>query len=376
MMEEFIPVNIPLFDGNEKKYLCECIDTGWVSSEGPFVRKFEEEMAEYVGRKYAVAVSSGTAALEAAVLSMGFDSGSEVIIPSFTIISCAQAVTKAGLVPVVVDCRPDNWNMDVDLIEKKITSKTCAIMAVHIYGLPVDMDKIYDLAHKYHLKIIEDAAEMHGQTYKGKKCGSFGEISIFSFYPNKHITCGEGGMILTDDENIADECRKIRNLYFTADRYIHQKIGSNFRMTNLQAAVGVAQLEKIEEHVQVKRKQGKLYNELLSDIEDITLPVARTEYADNIYWIYGIVLGENYAVNASELITLLREKGVGARNFFYPVHLQPVYTKDGYFKDEKCPHAEKLYQKGLYIPTGTGMTEQQVYIVAQRLKETLKLCRE
>lgn len=367
-MTDFIPVNTPLFDGNEKKYLCECIDTGWISSEGPFVKRFESDMSAYVGRKYGIAVSSGTAALEAAVRAFDFEEGSEVIVPAFTIISCAQAITKAGLKPVVVDCDIDTWNMDVDAVEKCITSKTCAIMVVHIYGLPVQMNKIIELAQKYDLKIIEDAAEVHGQTYNGKMCGSFGDISIFSFYPNKHITCGEGGMILTDDELLAERCKKIRNLFFSERRYVHEEIGSNFRMTNMQAALGVAQLEKIEQHIARKREIGQLYNELLKDICDIRKPVTHTEYAENIYWVYGIVIGDSYDFDALEVTERLKELKVGARTFFFPIHKQPVYLKQGLFRDVHCPNAEYLAERGFYIPSGLGISDEEIREVAYKVK--------
>lgn len=356
----FIPVNTPLLDGNEKKYVCECIDTGWISSEGPFVKRFEAEMASYVGRKHGIAVCNGTAALEAAMLALNLEKGSEVIMPAFTIISCAQAITKAGLVPVVIDCKLDTWNMDVEAIEERITPKTSAIMVVHIYGLPVDMDPVLELARKYNLKVIEDAAEMHGQTYKGKKCGSFGDISIFSFYPNKHITCGEGGMILTDDDKLADRCRGARNLFFTSRRYVHEEIGSNFRMTNMQAAIGCAQLEKIEEHIIRKREIGEKYAEAFNEIEDVLLPISSTEYADNIYWVYGIVIGDSYSFNAFDAMEILKEEGIGTRSFFYPIHKQPVFVNQGLFRGVSCPNAEKISERGFYIPSGLGLTDEEI----------------
>lgn len=372
----FIPVNEPLLNGREKEYLCECIETGWISSEGPFVKRFEHDMAEYVGRKHAIAVSSGTAALEAAVQALAMEQGAEVILPSFTIISCAQAITKCGLVPVPVDCCIDTWNMDIDAVRTAITPKTKAIMVVHIYGLPVDMEPILELAREYNLKVIEDAAEMHGQTYKGKMCGSFGDISIFSFYPNKHITTGEGGMILTDDDKLADRCRGARNLFFKAERrYVHDEIGSNFRMTNLQAAIGCAQLEKIDEHIELKRKIGSFYQEAFEDIEDILLPVKSTEYAENIYWVFGIVLGDSYKLNAIEACNRLKEMGIGTRTFFYPIHKQPVYVKKGMFDGIRCKNAEYLSEKGFYIPSGLGITKEQMEVVAQSVKEMLKKAR-
>ncbi len=369
----FIPVNEPLLDGNEKKYLCECIDTGWISSEGPFVKRFETDMAAYVGRKHGIAVSNGTAALEAAVVALDMEPGSEVIMPAFTIISCAQALTKAGLVPVVVDCKADTWNMDPEAVEALITDRTSAITVVHIYGLPVDMDPILRIASKHHLKVIEDAAEMHGQTYKGRMCGSFGDISIFSFYPNKHITCGEGGMILTDDDMLAERCRGARNLFFKPERrYVHDEIGSNFRMTNMQAALGCAQLEKIEEHLAIKRKIGAFYQEKFADIKGIQLPVKHTDYADNIYWVFGIVLGDIFDFDAIAACKRLGELGVGTRTFFYPIHKQPVYLKQGMFKNVACPNAEKLAERGFYIPSGIGIQDGQLEEVADKIIGLLK----
>lgn len=275
---EFIPVNEPLLNGNEKKYLCECIDTGWISSEGPFVKEFEQKMCGMVRRQYGVAVANGTAALEIAVRALGITEGDEVIMPTFTIISCAIAVTKLGAVPVLVDSDLYTWNMSVDEIEARITNKTKAIMMVHLYGLPVDVDKVLELAKKYDLKVIEDAAEMHGQTYKGKPCGSFGDISIFSFYPNKHVTTGEGGMIVTDNFLLAERCAFLRNICFRKDvRYVHDEIGDNYRFTNLQAAVGLAQLERLDEFVERKREMGRYYTERLKDMEGIILPIKETK---------------------------------------------------------------------------------------------------
>ncbi|HBV82907.1 MAG TPA: aminotransferase DegT, partial [Lachnospiraceae bacterium] len=320
-MMNFIPVNEPLLNGNEKKYLCECIDTGWISSEGPFVKEFEQKLSASVHRKYGVAVSNGTAALEVAVQALGIGEGDEVIMPTFTIISCAMAVTKAGAIPVLVDSDAHTWNMNAEEVEARITSKTKAIMVVHLYGLPVDMDKILALAKKYHLKVIEDAAEMHGQTYKGKPCGSFGDISTFSFYPNKHITTGEGGMVVTDDENLAERCRMLRNLCFKKDvRYVHDEISDNYRFTNLQAAVGIAQLERLETFVKRKRDMGRYYTEALKGVRGLQLPIVRTEDAENIYWVYGLLLDKDIPADNRTVQRLLAEEGVGARTFFWCMH--------------------------------------------------------
>ncbi|MBE6099335.1 MAG: DegT/DnrJ/EryC1/StrS family aminotransferase [Anaerovibrio sp.] len=365
-------VNEPVLDGNERKYLNECVDTNWISFEGPFVKKFEQGMAELTGRKYAVAVSNGSVALDTAVLALKIGEGDEVIMPTFTIMSCAAPLVRVGAKPVLVDSDPYTWNMNVDDIESKITSKTKAIMVVHIYGLPVDMDPVLELAKKYNLYIIEDAAEMHGQTYKGRPCGSFGDISTFSFYPNKHITCGEGGMVLTNDEALADRCASVRNLFFSPKkRYIHEELGYNFRMTNLQAAIGVAQLEKIDRTVAKKRHIGALYTKLLKDVDGLQLPVAKTDYADNIYWVYGIVLADDLPIDADEFMKRLGAEGIGCRGFFWGMHEQPVFKEMKLFEGESYPVAENLARRGLYIPSGVNLTDDDQEYVVEKMKEIL-----
>jgi len=366
----FISVNEPLLSGNEKKYLNECIDTGWISSEGAFVHKFEEQFSARVGRKYGVAVCNGSAALEVAVRAFDIGPGDEVILPTFTIISCAAAIVRAGAKPVLVDADPLTWNMEVNQIEDKITSKTRAIMVVHVYGLPVNMYPVIALAEKYGLKIIEDAAEAHGLDYKGQPCGSFGDISTFSFYPNKLITTGEGGMVLTDDENLAERCRSLRNLCFQPQkRFVHKALGWNFRMSNLQAAVGLAQLEKLDEHVRRKRHMGQRYNELLKDISGLQLPLERTDYAENIYWVYGLVLKDDVPFDAQEAMRRLAERKIGTRPFFWPMHEQPVFKRMGLFEGESYPVAEHIARRGFYIPSGLAMTDEQIERVAISIRE-------
>jgi len=369
-MTEPIPVNQPLLDGKERQYLNECIDQGWISSEGPFVKRFEQEFAARVGRKYAIAVSNGSVALDAAVVALGIGAGDEVILPTFTIISCAAAIVRAGAIPVVVDSEPDTWNMVAADIEGKITPKTKAIMVVHIYGLPVDMTPIVALAEKYGLHIIEDAAEMHGQTYKNQPCGSFGDISTFSFYPNKHITTGEGGMIVTDSEALAERCQSLRNLCFQPTRrFVHEELGWNLRMTNLQAALGLAQLERLDEFVIRKRQMGKRYTELLADVPGIELPLVSKEYAHNIYWVYGLVLKEEISFDAAEAMKRLGEQKIGTRPFFWPMHEQPVFRKMGMFLGESYPIAERLARRGFYIPSGLALTTEQIERVAMTVRE-------
>lgn len=368
----FIPVNEPLLGGNEKKYLNECIDTGWISSEGPFVRQFEELFSARVGRKYGVAVANGSAALEAAVAALGISRGDEVILPAFTIISCAAAVVRAGARPVLVDCDPATWNMVPEQVAEKITVKTRAILVVHTYGLPVDMAPILSLSDRQGLPVIEDAAEMHGQTYNGRPCGSFGHLSTFSFYPNKHLTTGEGGMIVTDDPGLAERCRGLRNLCFQpGKRFVHEELGWNFRMTNLQAAVGLAQLERLDEFVVRKRRMGRRYTELLANLPGVQLPLERTAYAENVYWVYGVVLDDTVPFDAEEAMRRLAIRGVGTRPFFWPMHEQPVFRKMGLFGTEAYPVAERLARRGFYLPSGLALTDAQIERVAGLVREAL-----
>ncbi|ANP88498.1 DegT/DnrJ/EryC1/StrS family aminotransferase [Rhizobium leguminosarum] len=368
-----IPVNEPLLNGNESKYLLECIETGWISSEGPFITRFEREFAATVGRKHAIAVANGSMALDAGMMALGLEEGTEVIMPSFTIISCAAAIVRAGCVPVAVDSDPLTWNIDPTKIEAAITPKTGAIMVVHIYGLPCDMAAINEIARRHNLKIIEDAAEMHGQTYNGQPCGSFGDVSIFSFYPNKHITTGEGGMIVTDSDALADRSRSLRNLCFLpARRFVHEELGWNMRMTNMQAALGCAQLERLPEFVERKRAMGRLYTELLQDLPGIQLPLPEASYARNIYWVYGIVLKDEIDFDAAEAMKRLAAKGVGCRPFFWPMHEQPVLQKMGFFKDADLPVAAKLARRGFYIPSGMALREDQIREVAGIVAEVIR----
>ena len=372
-----IPVNQPVLDGNEKKYLTECIETGWISSEGPFVRQLEDGMAALAGQRHGIAVSSGSAALEVAVAALGLQSGDEVILPSFSIISCAAPVVRARAIPVVVDSDPQSWNMNPTEIAGRITARTKAIMVVHIYGLPVDMDPVMEIARTRGLKIIEDAAEQIGQVYTGKsgqprKIGSFGDIATFSFYPNKHVTTGEGGMVLTSDDAWAEKCRALRNLCFGKERrFVHEELGWNFRMSNLQAAVGVAQMERLPATLEKKRRIGAWYNELLRDVRGIERPLERTTYAENIYWVYGVVLDETVRFDAEVAMKRLAAEGVDTRPFFWPMHEQPVLRRMGLFEGVSCPQAERIARRGFYIPSGLALSHAQAEQVAKVLRRIL-----
>lgn len=367
-----IPVNTPCLNGNEKKYLNECIDTGWISSEGSFVKRFESQFSLYCNRRYGVAVANGSAALDIAVKAIGISKGDEVIIPTFTIISPVQSVLQQCGIPVLVDSNEDTWNMDISQIEAKITARTKAILVVHIYGLPVDMHPVLELARKYNLKIIEDAAEMHGQEYCGSKCGSFGDISIFSFYSNKHITTGEGGMLVTDDPELAERCRGYRNLCFQPGRrFVHEDLGWNYRMTNMQAALGCAQLEQIDNIVQRKRKIGNLYNQSFTDIAGLQLPIKKTNYAENIYWVYGLMVNDECTLTREEIMEKLSENKIGTRPFFWCMHEQPVFNNLGLFRGERYPVAESMARNGFYIPCGLGLTDDDILTVAETLHKIM-----
>jgi len=368
-------VNEPLLAGNEKKYLLKCLTDGFISSSGPFVKEFENKFAKRVNRKYGISVNNGTAALQLAFESLDIKKGDEVILPAFTIISCVLPIVRSGAIPVLVDSDPITWNMNVSQVEKKITSKTKAIIAPHIYGLPIDMDPLIKISNKYNLKIIEDAAEVLGLKYKNKECGSFGDVSTFSFYANKHITTGEGGMIVTNNKKIAERCRDLRNLFFNSKkRFVHYGLGWNHRFTNMQSALGLAQLEKLKKFIIKKRKIGKIYNKELSKIKIFDIPLNKTKYAENIYWVYGIVLKKNSSINLNTFIKKLKKSGIETRNFFWPLHKQPILKKMGLFKNLKLPVAEHLARNGLYLPSGLAITTSQQKFVINKIKKiVLKL---
>jgi perosamine synthetase len=374
-----IPVNEPLLGTREEELVLECLRSGWVSS-GKFIEDFERGWAAYCGRRYGIAVSNGTAALQVAVACIGLKPGDEVIMPAFTIISCALAVIYNGGVPVLVDSDPRTWCMDIEQVKEKITPRTRAIMPVHIYGHPVDMDPLLNLAKEHGLSVIEDAAEAHGAEYLSgrnspapawRPCGSFGDLSCFSFYANKLVSTGEGGMVLTDDPALAERARSFRNLCFEPDRrFHHEELGFNFRLTNLQAALGVAQLERMDQIVARKRSMGQTYNRLLKDIEGLKLP-AEEPWAKNVYWMYGVVLSETIDMEAREFARKLKERGVETRPFFLGMHQQPVLQKRGLFMKENHPLAECLARRGLYLPSGLALTEEQLKSVSEAVHEAL-----
>jgi perosamine synthetase len=363
-----IPVYEPLFYENERKYVNECLDSNWLSSGGKYNKLLEEGFASYCGVKYGVCVPSGTAALHLAVSSLGIKEGDEVIIPNFTMMACALSVIYTGAKPVFVDAEPKTFNIDPEKIKEKITEKTKAIMPVHIYGHPCDMDKIIKIAKDYNLYVIEDAAEAHGALFKGKKVGSFGSMSAFSFYSNKIITTGEGGIVVTDDLKLAERARWLANFCFDKERrYVHNEIGFKYPFTNVQAAIGFAQLEKIEETIQKKRDLAKKYNELLRDIPGIQTP-HETDDVRNVYWMYGILIKKEFGFSRDEVKRRLFEKGVDTRFFFTGMHKQPSLKKF-ISQQNKFPVSEMLETEGLYLPSSPNLTDEQIKYIVSTIKQ-------
>ena len=366
-----IPVSEPLLDENARAYVEEALRTGWISSEGRFIAEFERRWAAYCGVSHGVAVCNGTAALEAAMAALELPPGSDVILPSFTIISCVAAVLRVGCRPVLVDCEPDTWCLDVAEVERKITDKTRAVMPVHIYGHMAAMNPLVELGRKFGLAIVEDAAEAHGAEYYGRRAGGIGAMGCFSFYANKIVTTGEGGMVVTDDAKLAERLRSLRNLCFQrGQRFLHAELGYNFRMTNLQAAIGLAQAERIEDHLARKRRMAILYGERLRDVKGLRLPVERPN-VKNVYWMYGVVLEDFVPFDAAAFAVRLQEQGIDTRPFFLGMHEQPVLRERGLFLGETYPVTERLARRGLYLPSGLGLGERQIDAVCAAVRKCL-----
>jgi len=361
-----IPVCEPTQWGNEKRYVKKCMDTNWISSKGEFIEKFESTFARKVGAKYGVGVLNGTVALHLALAALDIGPGDEVIIPTFTMIATPNSVRYTGAKPVLVDSELKTWNIDASKIEEKITKKTKAIIPVHTYGHPCDMDAIMKIAKKHGLHVIEDAAEAHGASYKGRKIGSFGDAACFSFYANKIITTGEGGMVTTNDKKLAEKMQLLKNHAFSNERHFwHKLLGFNYRMTNIQAAIGLAQTENFERLSNKRIENAMLYNSLLKEIDEITLPPS-TKGIKNVYWMYGILLKNWSKVTRDTLRYELASRGIETRTFFIPIHRQPVYK--GWFKG-KYPNSEYLCTNGLYLPSSTSLTEKQIRYIAKTIKE-------
>jgi perosamine synthetase len=363
--KKFIPVNIPIITNKDALEVYKTTKSGWVSSSGLKINEFEKKLAQFTNRKFANCVSSGTAALEIAVKSLGLGKGHEVIVPSFTIISNANAILKNFAKVILVDSDPITWNIDINDIKKKISSKTKAIMLPHIYGFPNDMKRIISICKKHKLYLIEDAAEMIGQNYFNIPCGSFGDISIFSFYANKHITTGEGGAILTNNKKLNEKIKELRNLNFgKINRYNHTDLSWNYRFTNIQAALGLSQLKRIRNIVKRKREIGKFYYNHFKENKYMQIQPYKLKYATNIYWVFGIVLKNKFKNRKTEILKKLLNKNIDTRSFFWPMHKQTIFKKMGLFKKESYPVAENLAKNGFYLPSGIGLSNKQLeYIV-------------
>ncbi|OGQ06093.1 MAG: aminotransferase DegT [Deltaproteobacteria bacterium RIFCSPLOWO2_01_44_7] len=359
----------PTLRGNEKRYVLECLEKNWISSHGEFVLKFEEAFAKTVNAKYGIACSSGTAAVHMALAALHLEPGDEVILPAFTMIATVNPIMFVGAKPVLVDSEPNSWNMNVDEVAKKITKRTKVILPVHIYGHPVDMDPILDLAKKHKLHVLEDAAEAHGALYKGKIVGKLGSMGAFSFFANKIITSGEGGMVVTDDPEVADYTRGFRNYAFSKDiHFWHRFIGYNYRMTNLQAAIGLAQLEQLDQFVEDRRKNAMLYTEYLKKIPGIATPPEGPD-VKSVFWMYGILVDKPYPLTRDQLRQHLAKHGIETRSFFIPIHWQKPFQE--MFRGERYPVAEDLCARGFYLPSSSSLTKEQIEFVCDVVRNPM-----
>ena len=363
--KKFLPVSKPQVSTNDIRVINKTLKKGWISSDGPEVKIFEKEFSKKVNRKFSIAVSNGTAALEIAIKALDIKKGDEVIIPNFTIISNAIAVIKQGATPIVVDCDLNNWNIKIEDIEKKINKRTKALIVTHIYSFANDMDKILKICKKNKIFLIEDAAEVIGLKYKDKYCGSFGDISTFSFYANKQVTTGEGGMISTNNVKLNDKCRSLRNLCFgTKERFNHDDIGWNYRITNIQASLGISQLKRLNSIVKKKMQIGNYYYKKLIDNKNIFMTPPKISYSKNIYWVVGIVI-KNKKILASKIIKKLNTFGIGARPFFWPMHEQKIFKKMKIFKKQNHPNSSYLARYGFYIPSYLELKKKDMdYIIS------------
>jgi perosamine synthetase len=360
-----IPIAEPCLGKEELKNVIEAVKSGWISSKGRFIEEFENKFSEYCGVKYGVATSSGTSALHLALAALGIKSG-EVIVPTLSFVAVANVVTYNGATPIFVDSHPEYWCLDPGKIEEKITKKTKAIIPVHLYGHPCDMDAILDIARENNLCVIEDAAESHGAEYKGKKVGGFGDVACFSFYGNKVITTGEGGMCLTDNEELAEKLKILRDHGMDPNKkYWHSVIGFNYRMTNLQAAIGVAQIKKLDKFVEMKRKIAKLYKKELEELERKNLIKLHPEmkWAKCTYWMFSLLINDKFGISRNEVIKKFETEKIETRPFFYPIHTLPIYKTNRIY-----PVAEELSKKGLNLPSSVKLDKEKIVRISNVIK--------
>lgn len=366
-----IPVCEPLLDGNELKYVTDAVETGWISSSGSYVNKFEEKFSSYCETKYGVAVCNGTVAIHLALKALGIGPGDEVIIPAFTMIATAFAVCYVGAIPVFVDADEKTWNIDTSKIEEKITSKTKAIIVVHIFGNPCNMNEVNRIAQKHGLKVVEDAAEAHGAIYDGKKVGSLSDVATFSFFANKNVTTGEGGMCVTSSEKYAQKCRYYKNMCFPLDAprvYLHDDIGFNYRMSNLHAALGLAQVEKADEYRQMRIKNAELYKEYLKDCPGIIFQTDQKN-AESVHWMNAIVIDRNaFGKNKDQVIEGLKEKGVDTRLLFCGMARQKSLRDYGADCTGAYPVTDWLSENGFYLPSASSLKEEEIEYICETIK--------
>jgi len=372
-----IPVNEPLLGKEELNKVVDCLKTNWISSQGKYLKEFEEKFAQYCGLNYGISTTSGTTALHLALAALGVGPGDEVLIPTFTMAATAFAVCYCRATPVFIDSDSETFNIDLDRIssylrtqKKRGKVKVKAIIPVHIYGHPVDMDPLLEMADHYSITVIEDAAEAHGAEYKGKKCGSFGAMGCFSFYANKIITTGEGGMVVTNDPRLAERARRLKDLaHSPGKRFLHTALGFNYRMTNLQAALGVAQLKKINSHIKKKRWMAREYEKELKNIPGLRLPIEKP-WAKNVYWMYGILVEKAFGLSRDQLMVQLKTQGIDTRSFFVPMHLQTVFKEKAIKSKQfaRYPVAERLSEQGLYLPSGLTISLDQIRYIGDQIK--------
>lgn len=363
-----IPVFEPQIGEAEIDAVVAALRRGEISgSFGECIPEFERSFAEYVGVAHGIAVSSGTTALHLALAALDLDPGNEVLMSASTNIATCLAAYHNQLVSVPVDSESETWNLDVSLLERLISPRTKAIIPVHLYGHPIDMPALVEIARRHDLWVVEDCAESHGATSHGEMTGSFGQLACFSFYANKVITTGEGGMVVTNDDQLADRLRLLRNLAFTTPRFRHEHPGFNFRMTGYQAAMGVAQLAKIEQIIDRKRSVAAMYNEHLSDIEWLQLPVEKP-WARHVYWMYAVVVTQDAPVSRDELTAHLRNEGIDTRTFFCPIDQQPFLVGTDLLRTVPCPVAGQLWEQGLYLPSSLDLDERSVEQIAREIR--------
>jgi perosamine synthetase len=370
MTERFIPVAAPLLTGNEKAYVVDCIESSWISSCGKYVEKFERAFAEFCGVRHAISCSSGTAALHVALLALGVRPGDEVIVPTLTFVATANAVTYCGARPRFVDIEPDTWTLDPALVEAKITTRTKAIIPVHLYGHVTNMDAMNELARRHNLFVVEDAAEAHGAEFRGRRVGSLGDVAAFSFYGNKIVSCGEGGMVVTDSDPLAEYAAQLRGQGVDSKRrYWFPIVGYNYRMANLAAAVGLAQLERIDWHLSRRREVAMWYRENLHDVPGISWQVTK-DGRDNVDWLFTITLDESIGMSRDDVIAKLAQRGVETRPVFYPMHTLPPYQEMSR-EDGDFPVADRIARSGLSLPTWAGLQHEDVVYVCDALRECI-----